>query len=511
MGLKHKRRIWTEEAILAECLKYSSKVELQKNDSSLFQVVWKRGLQSLAFAHMVRPTAWNKKWTSDSIVEACKQYKTLKELIKANRSLYQTVRTRGLCGIAFAHMHRLCRDFKSQNDQQIIEACRGFATRSSLQNGDGGLYRMVCKRNLQTQAFAHMSTRYHPKWTDQEVVRKCREYPTQASLRKECSSVNTIARRMGIQSEAFAHMEKLAGESQDEKDLSSFILSQGLEIQRGHWLIDGKTRRQLDIYIPSRNLAIEYCGLYWHNEDSKEPRLRTYHYDKMKLAEANGIRLITIFEDEWLNRQNQVKNFLSSVLGLSTVRIAARKCVLKGVSKETGKAFFEQYHIQGPARLSFVYFGLYYQDELVGVISGGRHHRQGHADTLVLDRLCFRSGVTVQGGASRLFKKLTEYARANRYDQILSWSDNRWSQGNVYRKLGFVLDQELGPDYCYVKNNVLKRFSKQSLKKKGAERTGDKTERELRKDQGFSRIWDCGKKRWSLNLKDEALTSTKTP
>ena len=34
------------------------------------------------------------------------------------------------------------------------------------------------------------------------------------------------------------------------------------------------------------------------------------HYDKMKMADLNGIRLITIFEHEWLNREKQVKNFL---------------------------------------------------------------------------------------------------------------------------------------------------------------------------------------------------------
>jgi hypothetical protein len=38
------------------------------------------------------------------------------------------------------------------------------------------------------------------------------------------------------------------------------------------------------------------------------------------------------------------------------------------------------------------------------------------------------------------------------------------------------------------------------LKKTPEERLINKTEKELRQEQGFYRIWDCGKKRWVLFL-----------
>ncbi|NDB85961.1 MAG: tandem-95 repeat protein, partial [Alphaproteobacteria bacterium] len=53
---------------------------------------------------------------------------------------------------------------------------------------------------------------------------------------------------------------------------------------------------ELDIVIPSKKLAIEYCGLFWHSEYNRpDPN---YHANKLKLCGQQGYRLITIFEDE---------------------------------------------------------------------------------------------------------------------------------------------------------------------------------------------------------------------
>ena len=54
--------------------------------------------------------------------------------------------------------------------------------------------------------------------------------------------------------------------------------------------------KELDIYIPSLNIAIECNGLYWHSNKRKS---KTYHLNKTKACEKRGIKLIHIFEDEW--------------------------------------------------------------------------------------------------------------------------------------------------------------------------------------------------------------------
>ena len=253
---------------------------------------------------------------------------------------------------------------------------------------------------------------------------------------------------------------------------------------------------ELDIYVPSLNLAIEYCGLYWHSEEYKD---NNYHVTKMKLCNEKGIRLITIFEDEWLQREKQVKNFLLSVINKNEIIVMGRKTELKQVSKEEASVFLEENHIQG-SPLFEIAFGLYYNNELVGITTGNRHHRQGHNKLFVLNRLAFKSNTSVSGGSSKLLKALIQYARGKGYFKLISWSDNRWSEGNVYQKIGFGLVEELSPDYSYVQKQT--RISKQSCQKKSLLKRGatGNTEHEMARSLGFYRIYDCGKKRWEINL-----------
>jgi hypothetical protein len=257
---------------------------------------------------------------------------------------------------------------------------------------------------------------------------------------------------------------------------------------------------ELDIFIPSMNLAIEYYGLYWHSEEYKD---NNYHFDKMKLCNERCIRLITIFEDEWRDRNEQVKGYLKSLLNKNEIKYFARKTKLKKVPKEIAKNFLNAYHIQGSANFEIA-FGLYNNEELLAVMTGGPHHRQGHGNTFVLNRLAFKENVSIAGGSSRLLKALLAYAKAGDYNKLLSWSDNRFSEGRVYETLGFHLEDEHGPDYSYVKQGV--RVSKQScqkkhLIKKGAKGTMENTEKELALTLELYRIWDCGKKAWSISLK----------
>lgn len=255
---------------------------------------------------------------------------------------------------------------------------------------------------------------------------------------------------------------------------------------------------EIDIFIPSLKLAIEYNGIYWHSDKFKKDK--NYHLNKTIKANKNGIRLITIFEDEWRDRKDQVKGFLLSALSKNSKKIYARNCEVRVVEKTNAVAFLDDNHIQGSTVFQ-ASIGLYHNDELVGLITGNKHHRQGHDSKFVLNRLVFKRDYSIAGGSSRLLKYLIKYAKDHGFNEIISWSDNRWSEGNVYKSLGFTLEEVLIPDYSYVKGP--NRMSKQScqkklLTKKGA--VGD-SESEMAKSLGYNRIWDCGKIRWKLPLR----------
>lgn len=289
------------------------------------------------------------------------------------------------------------------------------------------------------------------------------------------------------------------GISKQEKDLNAFVQSLGFETQKYKFPRNGKKGRskEIDIFVPEKHIGIEYCGTFWH---AKKPK--NYHYDKMVMCHESGIRLITIFSDEWNSRKNQIKGFIKSVLGKFTYKIYARECEVRQVNKATANDFFNKTHIQGRANIITAAYGLFYKDEMVACMSLGSHHRQLKNDKskkiIVLNRFAIKADWHVPGGASRLFKHCKDWSKSSGYNEIISWSDNRWSIGNVYKNLEFSLSAHLKPDYSYT--NGFKRFSKQSLRKTDEEKILGKTELELRTAQGYKRLYDCGKIRWSYKL-----------
>ena len=182
------------------------------------------------------------------------------------------------------------------------------------------------------------------------------------------------------------------------------------------------------------------------------------------------------------------------------MKIAARKCELVSLSLNDLKRFYNNYHLQGKNNLSVIGFGLIYNNDLVAAMSLGRHHR--NQDDLVLDRLCFANGVNVIGGSHRLIKACKEWAVNQGRDRIISWSDNRWSDGDIYPKLGFELEQEIPKDYFYVSRyNCTIQYSKQSQKKTNVNCPETMTELEWALQRGLRRVADLGKKRWVLQIK----------
>jgi L-amino acid N-acyltransferase YncA len=260
----------------------------------------------------------------------------------------------------------------------------------------------------------------------------------------------------------------------------------------------------ITVLIPEIKLGIKLIDITQNHELSALPKFKKDNLNNTLTAYNNGIRLITIFSDEWEYRNSQVKNFLKSAMGVYEHRVYARKCEIKEVSKKETYDFLEKTHIQGKTNVD-ISFGIYFKDDLLGIMTGSKHHRQGYGSTLVLNRLAFKDDVQVVGGSSKLLKALIEYGKTNKYRELISWSDSRISQGNVYEKLGFELTEELPPDYSYVDNNQNKRQSKQANKKKclikkGAIGDMTMTERNLALTLNLHRIYDCGKKRWTILL-----------
>lgn len=76
-----------------------------------------------------------------------------------------------------------------------------------------------------------------------------------------------------------------------EREISDYVKSLGYEvINNNRTFLNGK---EVDIYIPSINVAIEYNGLYYHNISNTE---KYYQFNKCLECFKQGICLITIWE-----------------------------------------------------------------------------------------------------------------------------------------------------------------------------------------------------------------------
>lgn len=277
------------------------------------------------------------------------------------------------------------------------------------------------------------------------------------------------------------------GVSKGEKDLVAILKDMNIDlIENDREII---APYELDILIPSKKLAIEYCGLYWHSELFGKDK--TYHENKLDMCEENGIRLITVFEDEWELNKDIVISRLKVILGISNTTIYARKCKIKEITTQEAKYFCNENHLQGYGSGAAIKLGAFYKGCLVSVmtfsklsISKGAKTTTGRCE---LHRFCSKIGYRVVGIASKLLKY---FERNYKFKEIISYADRRWSDGNVYNKLGFSLVHKTKPNYWYF-NGTKKRIHRFS-KRKMPDEPKYVSEWQLRKSAGWNRIWDCG-------------------
>lgn len=281
-----------------------------------------------------------------------------------------------------------------------------------------------------------------------------------------------------------------SGQSQEEKLIKDWLKELGLSIIER----DRSLGIELDIFIPDLNIAIEYNGLYWHSELYKD---KYYHLNKTEICNKNGIRLIHIWEDNWLYKKDIIKSILINSFGLNTNKIFARKCKIVTVNSKLKDIFLEQNHIQGECQSS-VNIGLEYDGELVSLMTfGGRNVNSKKEFELI--RFCNKINTNVIGSASKLF---CYFIKNHDYKSIISYADISNFTGNLYKKLGFDYLHRSEPNYWWVVDgNRYHRFTynKKRLVKEGAD--PNMTEVEIMYKSGHYRVFGCGQDKYIFSSK----------
>lgn len=259
-----------------------------------------------------------------------------------------------------------------------------------------------------------------------------------------------------------------------ELELEDFIQSLNLKyVHNERRIID----KELDFYFPIKKIAIEFNGCWFHSNKFKDIR---YHANKWVKCNDKGVSLITIWEDDWLEKQDIVISIIKSKFGIYEHIVKAKQCEINKVENITTRNFMNDNHLKGYAPYKWCY-GLFYNDELVMMLCIGEIPHKINECNIV--RVCAKIGWNVKGGVSKMLNYfLDEHPKIK---VITGYADKAISQGNMYKALGFkYVGDEL--DWAWLHNG--KRINRYNKIKKHA------------KELNLYKCYGCGMMKYMYNI-----------
>lgn len=292
--------------------------------------------------------------------------------------------------------------------------------------------------------------------------------------------------------------------SKPEQDIVSYIkeLCPSIELiqrYRPTWM-NGK---ELDIYLPEYNLAIEYNGTSYHHSSRSDYvdkyyqrtyKPKNYHYDKWLLCKENNITLLSIYDFYWLleDKREIYKSKIKHYLKLDN-KLYARKSIIKEIDNSVAFEFYSNNHLEGcgfPYKDSKSY-GLFIDDILIMSATIGKIYNQSSKDfKLKLHRICTLQNYTVVGGISKLSKFLLKSFGFYSYQITLSSGGTSLKSVKDYNILS--------PRYFWVHSNTLEYYHRNYCQKKLLEKhfhqplLDDDTENTYMERLGYLKVYDNG-------------------
>ena len=287
--------------------------------------------------------------------------------------------------------------------------------------------------------------------------------------------------------------------SEMEHDLKQWLISRNIQFKHDD-RSTLKGNKELDFLFAEFNFAIELNGLPTHSEIAGKKH-KNYHYNKFKECAEQGITLLQFWPDEYWGKKQIIQSKILYLCGQITQRIPARTCTIAELADvDLERSFLNHNHIQGFPSYRQHVMGAWYEDKLVGVMSFAHHKGR-----MELVRFATDIDVVCPGLFSRLFSRAVKHFGIT--GEVISMSDNRVSNGNVYQQSGWTHVRNVPPGYCYTKDQF-KREDKQHYRKSNLvtklglsqEYVDTHTEWQIMQELGYDRLWDAGKRIWSCQV-----------
>lgn len=253
--------------------------------------------------------------------------------------------------------------------------------------------------------------------------------------------------------------------------------------------------KELDIFIPDYNLAIEVNGLYWHS--TSIPKVDTRHIDKFMECKSSGIKLLQFADSMIHNKLELVESMILSKLGKLPNKIMARKCKIVNLNITQANHLFEQWHYQGRTTNGAKCLGLMHDNKIVAALAYTIKDNECR-----IERFACELMANVVGGYSKLE---SEVLRQHNVTQLTTFSLGLISDGSLYSNNGYTTPgYSTKPEFYVTDGETLynrQRFMKTKMTKLfGNGFNPDKTEWENICDNGLLLFFGAGITKWVKQL-----------
>lgn len=235
-------------------------------------------------------------------------------------------------------------------------------------------------------------------------------------------------------------------------------------------------RKDIDVYIPSRKLGIEFNGIYFHSTRLKN---KDDHRLKFMNARKKGIYLMQFWDFEWRDKPDVIKSIILDTLGIYKVQLAVKDSKVVDVSRETAKQFCEENSLQ-EFRDTHICKGLLHEKEgLVAMLACTVNGELVH--------FIVKKYYHVKGSLPKLMNNL--------YIKHVNL-DRRLDTGDRYLRYGFYASKILPPDYFYERHGQYagsrQMFQKHKLKDILPVYDDSLTETQNMEANDYYAVYDCG-------------------
>lgn len=290
--------------------------------------------------------------------------------------------------------------------------------------------------------------------------------------------------------------------SQPNSNFYNLLQTFGFKVEGEIYLssfLEGKKGYRFDFQIDNILLELNpwpFHNTSWNPIPESNPISKSYHFNKTKCAREHGYRCIHIWD--WDDQEKIVKSLLPKT------PIYARKCEIREVSKDICDEFLNKYHFQNSCRGQTIRYGLYFNDELIQIMTFGKPRYNKNYDYELL-RLCTNNEYNVIGGSKKLFSHFLKNYPNN---SIISYCDNSKFLGDVYSSIGMILKDKGKPTCHWYHPKLDIHITDNFLRQRGFDQLfGDifgtygkgTSNEELMIQHGFVPIYDCGQSSYIWN------------